>query len=91
MASEDGSYLRAREGAEKAIRGEKNVPQRLKPHCRCATCGTAEAVPLSKTDFSALSEVLQAKLPERLKLLSSKTDFFVVCEDRPEARLERFS
>jgi hypothetical protein len=91
MASEDGSYLRAKEGPEKSIRGEKSVPQRLKPHRKCATCGTAEAVPLSKTDFSALSLASQAKLPVRLKLLSSKTGFFVVCEDRPEARLERFS
>ena len=26
-------------------------PQRLKPHCRQATCGTAEAVPLTKLDL----------------------------------------
>jgi hypothetical protein len=30
-----------------------NVPQRLKPHYKRGTCGTAEAVPLSKMDFSA--------------------------------------
>jgi outer membrane lipoprotein carrier protein len=30
---------------------EKSVPQRLKPHYEQSTCGTAEAVPLSKTDF----------------------------------------
>jgi hypothetical protein len=27
------------------------VPQRLKPHCQSSTCGTAEAVPLSKTGY----------------------------------------
>jgi hypothetical protein len=31
------------------------VPQRLKPHYEQSTCGTAEAVPLSKTDFLAPS------------------------------------
>jgi hypothetical protein len=29
----------------------KSVPQRLKPRYERSTCGTAEAVPLSKTDF----------------------------------------
>jgi hypothetical protein len=29
----------------------KSVPQRLKPHYEQSTCGTAEAVPLSKTDY----------------------------------------
>ena len=41
--------LKGRLGARASWR--KSVPQRLKPHCKCATCGTAEAVPLSKTDF----------------------------------------
>ena len=27
---------------------KENVPQRLKPHYKCGTYGTAEAVPLSK-------------------------------------------
>jgi len=79
MASEDGSYLRAKEVLKSRLAAKKSVPPRLKPHCKCAICGTAEAVPLSKTDFSALSEALQAKLPVRLKLLSGKTGFFVVC------------
>jgi hypothetical protein len=39
------------EGAE-VLRETKDVPQRLKPHGEQSTCGTAEAVPLSKTDFS---------------------------------------
>jgi hypothetical protein len=30
---------------------KKCVPQRLKPRCEQSTFGTAEAVPLSKTDF----------------------------------------
>jgi hypothetical protein len=35
----------------------KNVPQRLKPRREQSTFGTAEAVPLSKTDFfSTFSE-----------------------------------
>ena len=29
----------------------QNVPQGLKPYCKQITSGTAEAVPLSKTDF----------------------------------------
>jgi hypothetical protein len=41
----------AEEGAEKVLRETKSVPQRLKPHYEQSTCGTAEAVPLSKTDF----------------------------------------
>jgi hypothetical protein len=31
--------------------GSRNVPQRLKPRCDQVLFGTAEAVPLSKTDF----------------------------------------
>jgi hypothetical protein len=41
----------AKEGAEKVPRAIKSVPQRLKPRCEQSTFGTAEAVPLSKTDF----------------------------------------
>jgi hypothetical protein len=41
----------AKEGAEKVLHETKSVPQRLKPHCEQSICGTAEAVPLSKTDF----------------------------------------
>jgi len=41
----------AKEGAEKVASWRKDVPQRLKPHCKQGSCGTAEAVPLSKTDF----------------------------------------
>jgi hypothetical protein len=40
-----------KEGAEKVPHETKIVPQRLKAHCEQCTCGTAEAVPLSKTDF----------------------------------------
>jgi hypothetical protein len=29
----------------------ETVPQRLKPHCKCSGYGTAEAVPLSKTEY----------------------------------------
>jgi hypothetical protein len=36
---------------EKVPREIKSVPQRLKPRCEQGTFGTAEAVPLSKTDF----------------------------------------
>jgi hypothetical protein len=39
----------------KVLREIKSVPQRLKPLYERSTCGTAEAVPLSKTDFSTLS------------------------------------
>jgi hypothetical protein len=46
---------RLKEGAEKVSRKTKNVPQRLKPRCEQSTFGTAEAVPLSKTTFSAPS------------------------------------
>jgi len=46
---------RNRLGFQKALkkvsREIKSVPQRLKPHCEQCTCGTAEAVPLSKMDF----------------------------------------
>jgi hypothetical protein len=44
----------AKEAAEKVASWRKSVPQRLKPHCKCMTCGTAEAVPLSKTDFFSI-------------------------------------
>src|SRR6266702_4653278 len=40
---------RAKEGAEKVATEEKSVPQRLKPHYKRGTYGTAEAVPLSET------------------------------------------
>ena len=42
--------------AEKVPREIKNVPQRLKPHCKQSAFGTAEAVPLSKTDFFSTHE-----------------------------------
>src|SRR5437868_11384402 len=45
----------AKEGAEKVPREIKNVPQRLKPRCKQSAFGTAEAVPLSKTDFFSTS------------------------------------
>jgi hypothetical protein len=35
------------------LRRPKKVPQRLKPRCEERACGTAEAVPLSKTVLSA--------------------------------------
>jgi hypothetical protein len=37
--------------AEKVLSETEGVPQGLKPHCKQNTCGTAEAVPLSKTGF----------------------------------------
>jgi len=36
-------------GVAFALLRTKNVPQRLKPLSKNASCGTAEAVPLSKT------------------------------------------
>jgi hypothetical protein len=42
----------------KKVPREKNVPQRLKPHYEQNICGTAEAVPLSETDFSAPFEAV---------------------------------
>jgi len=41
----------AEEEAEKGDAINQNVPQGLKPHCKQSTSGTAEAVPLSKTNF----------------------------------------
>jgi hypothetical protein len=36
----------------------KGVPQRLKPHCKDIPYGTAEAVPLIKTEsFNKLSDI----------------------------------
>jgi len=69
----------AKENAEKGDATNQNVPQRLKPHCKCVTCGTAEAVPLSKTDFFS---TFQSPVPswatcgtaEAVPL--NKTDFF---------------
>jgi hypothetical protein len=46
--------LMAKEGAEKVVRETKSVPQRLKLHCKHDPCGTAEAVPLSKTNFFSI-------------------------------------
>jgi hypothetical protein len=51
--NDDCSYERrfgVKEVVEKLPRERKGVPQRLKPHCEQSSCGTAEAVPLSKTD-----------------------------------------
>jgi hypothetical protein len=42
---------RAKEGAEKAAIRRKGVPQGLKPRCKECIYGTAEAVPLSATEF----------------------------------------
>jgi hypothetical protein len=39
---------------EKVEPSSKNVPERLKPQYEGSTYGTAEAVPLSKTDFNKL-------------------------------------
>jgi hypothetical protein len=41
----------AEEGAEKVASWRKDVPQRLKPHCKQGSCGTGKPVPLSKTEF----------------------------------------
>jgi hypothetical protein len=51
MAKEDAERL---SGLKKRLT-KQSVPQRLKPHVKRDFCGTAEAVPLSKTDFSAFS------------------------------------
>jgi hypothetical protein len=48
------AYGTAEEGAEKVAHEANSRPQRLKPHCQQNACGTAEAVPLSKTDFNKL-------------------------------------
>jgi len=50
------SNTRPEGDTEKVSREIENVPQRLKPRCEQSTFGTAEAVPLSKTDLSAASE-----------------------------------
>jgi hypothetical protein len=47
----------AKEVTETVIARMKGVPQRLKPHCKCSTFGTAEAVPLSKTGVSAAPSI----------------------------------
>jgi hypothetical protein len=39
---------------KKVPREATSVPQRLKPHCKNDVCGTAEAVPLSKTEFFSI-------------------------------------
>jgi hypothetical protein len=42
---------------------DENVPQRLKPFCDYSGYGTAEAVPLSKTEyFNTLRGELEVKL-----------------------------
>jgi hypothetical protein len=57
-AAQKGGYeAGTEEGTEKVPRETKIVPQRLKPHDEQSTCGTAEAVPLNKTDFSTRYEV----------------------------------
>ena len=38
--------------AEKEVR-KATLPQRLKPECKYSDYGTAEAVPLSKTEYSS--------------------------------------
>jgi hypothetical protein len=50
------STLRVRMAVTKTIEGawKKSVPQRLKPRCEQSRCGTAKAVPLSKTDFFSI-------------------------------------
>jgi hypothetical protein len=50
------SVFGCRRDAEKVPPQTKSVPQRLKPRRQQSSYGTAEAVPLSKTDFSASSE-----------------------------------
>jgi len=47
------------EDAEEVARGEKGVPQRLKPRWPGSIFGTAEAVPLSKTkDFQPMNHAI---------------------------------
>jgi hypothetical protein len=52
---------------EKVENKAKTAPQRLKPDCKCGTYGTAEAVPLSKTEYfnkllgSTLAAVIGSK------------------------------
>ena len=52
----------AEEGAEKVVLQTKSVPQRLKPHCKENIYGTAEAVPLSETDFLSLGGAAEGKI-----------------------------
>ena len=42
---------KAEGGAEKVPSWRKDVPPRLKPHCKQSSCGMGKPVPLSKTDF----------------------------------------
>ena len=44
-------------GLKRMPREIESVPQRLKPRYEQSTFGTAEAVPLSKTDLSVASEI----------------------------------
>jgi hypothetical protein len=44
-----------KKAGEKLPAETESVPQGLKPRYNRNTCGTAEAVPLSKTDFSTAS------------------------------------
>ena len=46
--------VEAGQAAEKVVLVPRIVPQRLKPRCEHYICGTAEAVPLSKTEFPQL-------------------------------------
>ncbi len=73
---------KAEEGAEEVAARTKSVPQRLKPHGDEASYGTAEAVPLSKTNSltspetphlargTDASRLTSGAVPDRLKELS---------------------
>ena len=78
---------KALEGAEKVASWRKSVPQRLKPHCKCVTCGTAEAVPLSKTDFFStlfrLSSGLKLEAPKLFGAFVALSLFYQGAGTRP--------
>ena len=51
---------------------QKRVPQRLKPLQKPNTYGTAEAVPLSKTDFQHLLKLFRLHSPPSLRIANRK-------------------
>jgi hypothetical protein len=44
--------------AEKGLRVQETIPQRLKPHSICYVCGTDKSVPFQSRGFSANCEVV---------------------------------
>jgi hypothetical protein len=60
-AKTNGDIVPAEQDAEKVASADKSRPQRLKPEFKSGICGTAEAVPLSKTVFVGGSQRISMK------------------------------